>query len=65
MDISGSMAAQISGTDETKMSLARSAALDSLPLFGSDSELGAWAYSTKLDGDKPYRELVPPAPWPA
>lgn len=62
MDISGSMAAQIAGTDETKMSLARSAALDSLPLFGSDSELGAWAYSTRLDGDKPYRELVPTGP---
>jgi hypothetical protein len=62
MDISGSMAAQIEGTNETKMSLARSAALDSLPLFGSDSELGAWAYSTRLDGDKPYRELVPTGP---
>jgi Ca-activated chloride channel homolog len=62
MDISGSMAAQIPGTDETKMSLARSAALDSLPLFSSDSELGAWAYSTRLDGDKPYRELVPTGP---
>jgi Ca-activated chloride channel homolog len=62
MDISGSMAAQIAGTNETKMSLARSAALDSLPLFGSDSELGAWAYSTRLDGDKPYRELVPTGP---
>jgi Ca-activated chloride channel family protein len=62
MDISGSMAAQIPGTNETKMSLARSAALDSLPLFSSDSELGAWAYSTRLDGDKPYRELVPTGP---
>ena len=62
MDVSGSMAAQIAGTAETKMSLARSAALDSLPLFGSDSELGAWAYSTRLDGEKPYRELVPTGP---
>ena len=44
LDVSGSMAAQIAGTAETKMSLGLLGSAGLAALFGSDSELGAWAY---------------------
>jgi Ca-activated chloride channel family protein len=31
-------------------------------LFGADTRVGLWAFSTKLDGGKDYRQLVPLGP---
>ena len=60
LDISGSMAAEVPGTEgRSRLDLARAAAQRGLSLYGDDSEIGVWEFSRRLDGDTDHRELVP------
>jgi ABC-type molybdate transport system substrate-binding protein len=59
LDVSGSMAAVVPGTGQSRMELTLKAATEGLGLFKPTTELGLWLFSTKLDGDKDYRTLLP------
>ncbi|MEV4376108.1 substrate-binding and VWA domain-containing protein [Streptosporangium sp. NPDC049644] len=59
VDKSGSMEEEASGTGETRLELAKKAAINALPQFRGDDKVGLWAFSTAQDGEKDYLELVP------
>ena len=62
LDISGSMG-EPATDDETKLDLAKEAAVSALDQFKDADEVGLWVFSTDLGGDDPnYREAVPVAP---
>src|SRR6266568_5698547 len=62
-DVSGSMGEVVPGTGgKTKMDLAKQAAMASLRLFTSESDVGTWEFSTNLDGKRDYRQAVAIAP---
>jgi Ca-activated chloride channel family protein len=60
-DVSGSMA-DLAGGGDTKLALAKQAVLSGLDNFKPDDEIGLWIFSTNLDGDNDYIEVIPPAP---
>ncbi|HEY7564714.1 MAG TPA: extracellular solute-binding protein [Acidimicrobiia bacterium] len=60
-DVSGSMA-DLGGDGLSKLELAKEAVLAAFDEFKSDDEVGLWVFSTLLDGDRDYLELIPPAP---
>lgn len=63
IDVSGSMAEPVpTAGGLTRLEVTRRAATSGLGLFTDNSELGLWVFSTRLDGDKDYRELVPVSP---
>ncbi len=62
MDTSGSMGEDVPGTGQTKLDLAKRAAVNSLAQFAGDDQVGLWMFSTELDGPRDYRELVPIGP---
>ncbi len=62
MDTSGSMGEEVSGTGKSKLELAKQAAVNSLAQFDGNDRVGLWMFSTKLVGDRDYRELVPIGP---
>jgi Ca-activated chloride channel family protein len=59
LDVSGSMNDPVPGTGRTKLALAKDAAKSAVSLFAGDTRAGLWAFSSKQDGTKPYRSLVP------
>ncbi|WP_326636305.1 substrate-binding and VWA domain-containing protein [Streptosporangium sp. NBC_01755] len=59
VDKSGSMEEEAAGTGETRLELAKKAAINALPQFRGDDKVGLWAFSTAQDGEKDYLELVP------
>ncbi|QGK69670.1 VWA domain-containing protein [Allosaccharopolyspora coralli] len=59
LDVSGSMDADVPGTDKTRMDLTLQAATQGMGLFQPTTELGVWTFSTRLDGDRDHRELLP------
>jgi len=61
-DISGSMAARVPGSSETRLSATVKAAQGGAQLLLGTTEIGIWAFSTDLDGDRDYREVVPVGP---
>ncbi len=61
LDVSGSMA-DLTSTGDTKLDLAKQAVLSGLDSFKPEDEIGLWIFSTNLDGDNDYQELIPPAP---
>jgi Ca-activated chloride channel homolog len=62
LDISGSMG-ELATETETKLDLAKKAAVGALGQFKDADEVGLWVFSTDLGGDDPnYREAVPVAP---
>ena len=61
LDVSGSMA-DLAGDGFSKLELAKEAVITSLDKFKPEDEIGLWVFSTNLDGDKDYLELIPPAP---
>jgi Ca-activated chloride channel family protein len=62
LDISGSMG-ELATDTETKLDLAKEAAVSALDQFKDADEVGLWVFSTDLGGDDPnYREAVPVAP---
>ncbi|HEX2772620.1 MAG TPA: substrate-binding domain-containing protein, partial [Micromonosporaceae bacterium] len=62
LDISGSMAAQIAGSGETRLSATVKAAQGGVQLLLGTTEIGVWTFSTDLDGERDYREVVPVGP---
>ncbi|HVK22523.1 MAG TPA: substrate-binding and VWA domain-containing protein [Actinokineospora sp.] len=62
LDVSGSMAEQVPGTGRSRMSLTLDAAELGIKLFKPTTKIGLWLFSTKLDGDKDYKELLPVRP---
>ncbi len=61
-DVSGSMAEPVPGTKATKMDLVRQAAAAATTLWAPEDNVGLWVFATKLDGAKPYHEVVPLGP---
>ncbi|MEU8630787.1 substrate-binding and VWA domain-containing protein [Amycolatopsis sp. NPDC048633] len=59
VDVSGSMGDEVKGTGKSKIDLAKQAAIDALGQFVPRDQVGLWQFSTHLDGDKDYQELVP------
>ncbi|HSL26109.1 MAG TPA: extracellular solute-binding protein [Acidimicrobiia bacterium] len=61
LDVSGSMA-DLAGEGYSKLELAKEAVLSSLDEFKPEDEIGLWVFSTYLNGDDDYLELISPAP---
>lgn len=63
IDVSGSMNAVVPDTGgKTRMDLTVEAAVQGLHLFKPTTENRTWEFSTKLDGDKDYRQVFPMTP---
>jgi Mg-chelatase subunit ChlD len=63
IDVSGSMNAVVPDTGgKTRMDLTLDAAEKGLHLFKPTTENRTWEFSTKLDGDKDYRQVFPMTP---
>jgi hypothetical protein len=62
LDVSGSMNEQVPGTGKSRMQTTVEAAVAGTKLFSPVSKFGVWLYSTRLDGDRDYRELLPVKP---
>ncbi|MER5703102.1 substrate-binding domain-containing protein [Micromonospora sp. NPDC002296] len=62
LDISGSMAARLPGSTQTRLSATIKAAQGGAELLLGTTELGVWEFSTDLDGERDYREVVPVGP---
>ena len=62
LDTSGSMGEEVRGTGESKLDLAKRAAINSLREFSDSDRVGLWMFSTRLEGDSDHRELVPVGP---
>lgn len=65
LDVSGTMAYPVPGTDPpmTRMQVIAKTALGGLSIYDAKDEIGAWAFSTHLDGrGKDYKELVSVGP---
>ncbi|MGW3630910.1 substrate-binding and VWA domain-containing protein [Streptomyces sp. NPDC005122] len=59
VDASASMSQQVPGTGRTRMDVTKAALLQALATFTTEDEIGLWKFSTRLDGDRDYRVLVP------
>jgi Ca-activated chloride channel family protein len=63
IDTSGSMAEPASdGSGGTRLQVVQQACLQADALFSPKSDVGSWKFSTKLNGDKDYKEMVPIGP---
>jgi Ca-activated chloride channel family protein len=65
VDVSGSMAEPVPGTDQTRLQATIDAANEALRIIPPASNVGLWEFSTELDGGRnggDYRELVPAGP---
>ncbi|MEU4560322.1 substrate-binding domain-containing protein [Actinoplanes sp. NPDC023936] len=62
-DVSGSMDKAVpSAGGATRAQVTQEAARGGLALFNNKWAVGVWRFSTKLDGNRPYKELVPITP---
>ncbi|MFC5287029.1 substrate-binding and VWA domain-containing protein [Actinokineospora guangxiensis] len=61
LDVSGSMAEPVPGTGTDRMGITLRAAELGLKLFKPTTRYGMWLFSTRLDGDRDYREVIPMA----
>jgi Ca-activated chloride channel family protein len=61
IDISGSMG-EASGTGESKLQLAKEAAIASLDLFAPDDDVGLWVFTSDVTEGNDYLELIPIGP---
>jgi hypothetical protein len=62
LDVSGSMAEPVPGTNTNRLTLTLQAASRGIGLMKPSTKLGVWLFSTKLDGDKDYQEFLPVLP---
>ena len=63
IDVSGSMGEDVPKAGETKLALAKKAAIRALEQYAPDDEVGLWVFSTPQQGrSTPWLELVPIAP---
>ncbi|HEV8563744.1 MAG TPA: substrate-binding and VWA domain-containing protein [Actinomycetota bacterium] len=61
IDISGSMG-EASGTGQSKLELAKEAAIASLDLFAPDDDVGLWVFTSEVTEGNDYLELIPIGP---
>jgi Ca-activated chloride channel homolog len=61
IDVSGSMG-EGAGGGQTKLELAKEAAINALSLFAPDDDVGLWVFTTNLGGGQDYQELIPIGP---
>jgi len=59
VDASSSMSERVTSDGQSRMDVTKASLLQALATFTPDDEIGLWDFSTKLDGDKDYRVLVP------
>jgi hypothetical protein len=59
VDASSSMSEPVAKTNQSRMDVTKASLLQALATFTPEDEIGLWEFSTKLDGDKDYRVLVP------
>lgn len=59
VDASASMAQPVPGTGQSRMDVTKASLLGALSTFTPEDEIGLWKFSTRLDGDRDYRILVP------
>ncbi|GAA5036843.1 substrate-binding and VWA domain-containing protein [Streptomyces siamensis] len=59
VDASASMSEPVAGTDQSRMDVTKASLLQALATFTPEDEIGLWKFSTRLDGDRDYRVLVP------
>ncbi|MFE9250673.1 substrate-binding and VWA domain-containing protein [Streptomyces sp. NPDC007088] len=59
VDASASMAEPVPDTGRTRMEVTRSSLTQALAQFTPQDDIGLWEFSTRLEGDRDYRELVP------
>jgi hypothetical protein len=62
LDISDSMAEKVPGLPVTRMQATAGFAEAGIRALPKGSDIGLWVFSTNLDGDKDYKELVPVGP---
>ena len=62
LDVSGSMNQPVPGTNANRMTLTIQAAELGIGLMKPSTKLGLWLFSTKLNGDQDYQELLPMLP---
>ncbi|APU19325.1 substrate-binding domain-containing protein [Actinoalloteichus sp. GBA129-24] len=62
LDVSGSMNDDVPGTGRTRMELAIGATEQGIGMLLPTTRLGLWTFSTRLDGDLDYREVLPVLP---
>lgn len=62
LDVSGSMAEPVPGTNTSRLAITVEAASLGIGLMKPSTKLGVWLFSTNLDGDKDYKELLPVLP---
>lgn len=62
VDTSGSMTDPAPDGRTTRIQVVREACLRAIALFSPESGVGLWRFSTKQDGAKDYRQLVPMGP---
>jgi len=62
LDVSGSMGEQVGSEGASKLDLAKRATSSAVDLLAKDDQVALWIFSTKQDGDTPYRGLVPFGP---
>lgn len=62
LDVSGSMNEPVPGTGTNRMAVTLKAAELGIGLMKPSTKLGVWLFSTKLDGDRDYKELIPVEP---
>ncbi|GAA2349913.1 substrate-binding domain-containing protein [Streptomyces kunmingensis] len=59
VDASASMGNWVPGRGESRMEVTKASMLAALSTFTPEDEIGLWEFSTLLDGDRDYKELVP------
>jgi hypothetical protein len=62
VDVSGSMAEKVPGTNTTRMQGILQVIQGGLSLYPDDTEVGQWIFSTKLNGNRDWVETVPIGP---
>ena len=62
IDVSGSMANIVPGTNQSLIEMTRIAVIQGLNLFRETTEVGAWVFANDLEAGRPYKELVPVGP---
>lgn len=59
IDVSGSMLEKVQGSKQTRMEVTAGEVEKGMSLLPDAADAGLWAFSTGMDGPRPYKELVP------
>ncbi|MCO6006091.1 substrate-binding and VWA domain-containing protein [Actinoallomurus purpureus] len=59
LDVSPSMADRVPQTQDTRMQATAKVATGGIRILSDNSQVALWEFSTRLDGDRDYRQIVP------